>query len=142
MRPCVRACACVCVLVWVRACVRVCVYVCASARVFVYAWISASTRSILTGSFSNHFLRFFLCDGGSKIRFLIGPRRFCFISNFLFSQNLFLIFFNDRVQIFEFGWIAFERELNYLYFLKKKVSSYHGSFVINKNMFFLKAYNF
>ena len=26
---------------------------------------------------------------------------FCFISNFLFSQNLFLIFFNDRIEIFE-----------------------------------------
>ena len=43
----------------------------------------------------------FLCDGGSEIRFLIGLMRFCFISNFLFSQNLFLIFFNDRVEIFE-----------------------------------------
>ena len=68
------------------------------------------------------FFVFFLCDGGSKIRFFIGPMRFCFISNFLFSQNLFLIFFNDRFEIFESE--------------GSKVSSYHGSFVINKNRFF------
>ena len=30
------------------------------------------------------------------------------------------------------GWVAFERELKY--FLKKKVSSYYGSFVINNNV--------
>ena len=49
--------------------------------------MSISTRSILTGQVS-----FFLCDCGSKIRFLIVPMRFCFISNFRFSQNLFLLF--------------------------------------------------
>ena len=43
----------------------------------------------------------FLCDGGSKIRFLIGPMRFYFISNFRFSQNYFFLFFNDRIEIFE-----------------------------------------
>ena len=84
---------CVRVRAWVRACVRACVCVC------VYAWISASSRSILTVEFS--FSSFLLCDGGSKIRFLIGPMRFSFISNFRFPQNLFLLFFfNDRLKIF------------------------------------------
>ena len=119
---------CMDVYVCVRACVRACVC--------IYAWISASTRSILTGEFS--FSSFFLCDGGSKIRFLIGPMRFCFISNFLFSQNLFLIFFlmigsrylNRMGSIWKRNKIPI--------FSKKKVSSYHGSFIINKNVFFLK----
>ena len=31
------------------------------------------------------------------------------------------------------GWVAFVRELKYLY-LKKELSSYHGSFVINKDI--------
>ena len=59
--------------------------------------------SFYSDDFNRRVLIFFvfLCDGGSKIRFLIGPIRFCFISNFLFSQNLFLIFFNDRMEIFE-----------------------------------------
>ena len=34
------------------------------------------------------------------------------------------------------GWVAFEKELKYLYFLKKNFSSYHRSFVINKTVFF------
>ena len=110
----------------------VCVCVC----VYVYAWISASTRSILTGQVS--FFLFFLCDGGSKIRFLIGPIRFCFISNFRFSQNCFLLFFNERIEIFKSDWYH-RKEHRKTYNLKKKnFSSYHGSLVIDKNVFFFK----
>ena len=42
----------------------VCVCVCARARVCVYAWISASTRSILTGEFS--FSSFLCVMAGQK----------------------------------------------------------------------------
>ena len=59
--------------------------------VCVYAWISASTRSILTEQVS-FFLFFFLCNGGSKIRFLIGPMCFCFISIFDFLKIYFCFF--------------------------------------------------
>ena len=69
---------CVCV------CVYVCVCVCMCVRVRVCVCV------ILTGQV---LFSFFLCDGDSKIRFLIGPIRFCFISNFRFSQNCFSLFF-------------------------------------------------
>ena len=71
------------------------VWMCVCVCVYVYMCVSVD--------FNRRVLIFFvfLCDGGSKIRFLIGPMRFCFISSFLFSQNLFSIFFNDRVKIFE-----------------------------------------
>ena len=86
----VRLCVCVCVFVCVFVCVYVRVRVCVCVCVCVYAWISASTRSLLTGEFS--FSSFFLCDSGLKIRFLIGPMSFGFISNFRFSQNLIWLF--------------------------------------------------
>ena len=75
---------------------------------------------------------------GQKSVFCLGPMRFCFISDFLFSQNLFLIFFNDRVEIFELDG-SIRKRIKIPIFSKKKVSSYHGSFVINKNVFFLKC---
>ena len=79
-------------------CVCVCVGVCAC----VFIRLDLSFYSV---DFNRRVIIFivFLCDGGSKISFLIRPMRFCFILNFLFSQNLFLIFFNDRVEIFESG---------------------------------------
>ena len=59
----------------------------------------------------------------------------------------FLTFFSNRnfsraALCIKIGWVAFEREFKYLYFLKK-YSSYHGSLVINKNInvFLFKAYN-
>ena len=89
-----------CVCVCVRARARVCV--CACVRVCVCVRLDLSFDSVDFNQ-SFHF-RFFSCDGGSKIRFLIGPMCFCFISNFLFSQDIFLIFFNDRIEIFESDW--------------------------------------
>ena len=80
-----------------NSCVRACVCVCVCA--------CAPGSQLLLGRFKpdrSHFLCFFfLYDGGSKIRFLMGPMRFCFISNFRFSQNLFLLFSNDRIEIFK-----------------------------------------
>ena len=84
-------CVCVCVCVCVR--VRVCVVcVCVLARIR----LDLSSYSI---DFNRTGLIFFafLCDGGSKIRFLIGPMLFGFISNFRISKDLYLLFFNDRI---------------------------------------------
>ena len=94
VRACVRAC------VRTRVCVCVCVCVCVSVCVCVLR-LNLSFYSVDFNRIVLIFFVFFLCDGGSKIRFLIGSMRFCFITNFRFSQNLFLIFFNDRVEIFE-----------------------------------------
>ena len=66
------------------------IYVCACVRACVYAWISASTRSILITQVS--FFSLFLCDCWSKIRFLIGSIRFCIISKFQYSKIYFCFF--------------------------------------------------
>ena len=73
---CVRACACACACVCVCVCVRL-------------------DLSFYSVDFNRRVLIFFvfLCYGGSKIRFLIGPIRFCFISNFLLSLNFIFNFF-------------------------------------------------
>ena len=63
-------CACAPVRVRVRACVRecaracVCLFVCVCVRACGRAWISAFTRSILTGEFS--FSSFFCVMAGQK----------------------------------------------------------------------------
>ena len=94
---CVWVCVCVyvCVCVGVRACVRVCVcvrgWVGVGVCVYVYTWISASSRSILIGQVS--FSLFFFVWRWVKNPVLIVLMRFCFISNFRFSQNLVLLFF-------------------------------------------------
>ena len=76
MDVCVCECVCVCVCACVCVCVCVCVYVC----VCVCIRLDLSFYSVDFNRTGLIFL--FLCDGGSKIRFLIGPIRFCFISNF------------------------------------------------------------
>ena len=102
--------------------------VCVCVRVCVYARISASTRSILTEQVS-----FFLCDCGSKIRFLIGTMHFCFISNFRFSQNYFLLFL--MIGSIHFNRISnIRKRIKIHIFSKKKFSSFYGYFVINKNV--------
>ena len=69
---------------------NVCIDVCVC--MYVYRFISGSTRSIVTIRFS--FFLFFYSEFGKKIIFHDLFIRFCFISNFWFSKNLFLIFFN------------------------------------------------
>ena len=106
---CVYVCVCARVCASVRACVRACVWVdgwvgaCVRACGWMGGWVRACVRACVrvrldlsfylvdfnrTGLI---FFVFFLCDGGSKIRFLVGPMRFCVISNFRFSQNLFFL---------------------------------------------------
>ena len=106
---CVCACVCVCgwvyvcvwvgvcVCVWVCVCVGVCGCVCARARIPLYLRIYAVdfNRVMLI------FVLFFYSEFGKKIIFYDSPIRFCFMSNFRFSKNFFLIFFNDRTRIFE-----------------------------------------
>ena len=114
VHACVRACACVCESVWcvcvcesvwcvcetvcgvcvVCACVCVCVRACACACVCAHVCVYTPRSQLQLGRFQpeRSLLLRFLCDGRSKIRFLIRPMRFYFISNFLFSQNLVLIF--------------------------------------------------
>ena len=65
-------CVCVCVCVRVRVCVRIPLYL-----------------RIYTVDFNRVGLIFY-----------DSPIRFCFMLNFRFSKNLFLIFFNDRTRIF------------------------------------------
>ena len=43
----------------------------------------------------------FYAEFEKKIILYDSPICFCFMSNFRFSKNLFLIFFNDRTRIFE-----------------------------------------
>ena len=61
--------------------------------------------------------------------------RFCFISNFQFSQNLFLLHFNDRSEIFESDGYHLKEHKNTDILYKNKFSSDHRSFVIKKNDF-------
>ena len=107
-------CVCVCV------CACVCVCVC--------------TRSILTGWGS--FFSFFYSEFGKKIIFYDSPIRFCFMSNFRFSKNLLLIFFNDRTRIFESGGQHSKEHKKPIFSKKNYFSNYRGSFVITKNVFF------
>ena len=64
----------------------------------------------------------FYSEFEKKIIFYYSLIRFCFMPNFLFSKNWFL----KRIKVPIFS-------------KKKKNSSYYGSFVINKNVFFFKA---
>ena len=113
--------------VWM--CVCVCVCVCMRVCTLFYSVHFNRTGLI--------FFVIFLCGCGSKIRFLIGPMRFCFISNFLFSQNLFLIFFNGRVEIFESDIIR--KRIKISKFSKKKKFYLSRFFCYwQKRVFFLK----
>ena len=90
----VRVCVCVCV------CVSVCVCVCVRVCVCVCIRLDLSFYSV---DFNRRVLIFivFLCDGGSKLRFLIGPMRFFFYFEFSVLSKLIFVFFNDKVEIFE-----------------------------------------
>ena len=54
---------------------------------------------------------------GQKSVFLLGRSVYVLFRIFDFLKIVFLFFFNDGIKIF--GWVAVERELKYLYFLKK-----------------------
>ena len=71
-----------------------CVCVCVCAYIPLYFRIYAV-------DFNRVGLIFFVySEFGKKIIFYDSPIRFCFMSNYRFSKNLFLIFFNDRTRIF------------------------------------------
>ena len=73
-KKCLYGCMCVCVVcVCARACVCVCVCVCGCRLDLSFYSVDFNLTSLI------FFFRFFLCDCGSKIRFFIGPMRFCFI---------------------------------------------------------------
>ena len=80
-----KECVCACVRASVRAYGWVGVWVCVCAHLDLSFCLVDFNRTGL-------IVFVFLCDCGSKICFLIGPMRLGFISNFRFSQNLFLIF--------------------------------------------------
>ena len=115
------------VCVCVRVCVGVCMYVCVCIRLDLNFYSIDFNRKDLI------LFVFFLCDGGSNPRFLIGPIRFFFISNFRFSQNCFFAFFSM------IGSRYFNRKsVKKLIISKKDFSSYHGSPVIKKNVLFFR----
>ena len=60
---------------------------------------------------------FFCVIAGQKSVFLLGRSVYVLFRIFDFLKIVFLFFFNDGIKIF--GWVAVERELKYLYFLKK-----------------------
>ena len=104
----VCVCVCVCVGGWVCVCVCVvcvCVCVCARARARVHVCVCTNTALSpdLRRRFSPDGAHFFVFLFGKKIIFYDSLIRFCFMWNFRFSKNLFLIFINDRTRIFESG---------------------------------------
>ena len=133
VRACVRAYVCACVCVRARA--RVCVCVCVCVRVCVR--LDLSFYSI---DFNRTGLIFFVFFVWWRVEnpFFGLPDAFLFYLDFSIFSKLIFVFFEWYDRDILIGWISFEKELKYLYFLKKKFYSYYGSFVINKNVFFLK----
>ena len=74
-------------------CVCVCVYVCIPLYLRIYA-VDFNGVALI-------FFLFFNSERWKKIIFYGSPIRFCFMSNFRYSKNLFLIFFIDRIRIFD-----------------------------------------
>ena len=74
---------------------------------------------------------------GQKSVFRLGRCVFVFFSNFYFLKIYFCFFSKMGLRYFNRICIIRKRIKNL--YLKKKISSYHGSFVINKNVFFLKS---
>ena len=68
-------------------CMVVCVCVCVCVCVYMYTDLSPNLL----------ILFFFYLEFWKKIIFYDSPFRFCFMSNFRFSKNLFFNFFNDWI---------------------------------------------
>ena len=137
---CMDVCGCACVRACVRTCVCVCVCecLCVCARIPFYLRIYA----VAFNRVQLIFFCFFYSEFGKKIIFYDSPISFCFMLNFRFSNNLFLIFFNDRTRIFELGGRHSKEHKKSIFYKKNYFSNYRGSFVITKNVFlFLKANN-
>ena len=121
---CVRACVRAGGRAGVRACMRACVRVCV-----------CSTLSILSGEFS--FSSVFLCDGGQKSVFWLGRCVFVLFRIFYFLKMYFWFFWMIGSRYFNLMG-SIRKRINIPISSKNKASSYHGSFVINKNVFFFK----
>ena len=133
---CVCVCVCVCARVCARVCVCVCVYVCVCVCVCVRLDLS-----LYSVDFNRTGLIFFvfLCDNGSKILFLLGQCVFVLFRIFYFLKTVFRFFLMIGSRYLN-QMNSIQKRIKIPLF-KKKISSYHRSFVINKNVFFLKAYN-
>ena len=76
------------------------------------------------------FFVFFCVMAGQKSVFWLGPCVFVLL-RICYVLKIYICFFS-MIGLRYFNWMGI---------IRKKIASYHGFFVINKNMFFLKAYN-